>query len=120
MSIPATTPMMRHVDAGLDRLQRDREHALAGLPGLERSLRMAVLYELEARCWSTLFECTRTRVHWRAALAAEVGARQLARHWRRRAEMEARAVPISARLGGCVEIAEWAKRWQGELAGGAS
>ncbi len=106
MSAPATTPLTRRIDAGLDRLQRDREHILAGLPGLERSLRMVTLYELEARCWSTLFECTRTRVHWRAALAAEVGARQLAWHWRRRADMEARAVPISARLGGCVEIAE--------------
>jgi len=120
MSAPVTTPLTRRIDAALDRLQRDREHALVGLPGLERSLRMAALYELEARCWSTLFECTRTRVHWRAALAAEVRARQLARHWRRRAEMEARTVPISARFGGCVEIAEWAKRWQVELAGGAS
>ena len=120
MSAPATTPMTRRIDAALDQLQRDREHALAWLVGQERSTRMAALYELEARCWSTLFECTHTRVHWRAALAAEVGARRLARHWRHRAEIEARGVPTSARLNGCVEIAEWAERWQAGLADGAS
>ncbi len=120
MSAIATTPVVRGIDAALDQLQSDREYAMARFVGLERSVRMATLYELEARCWSTLFECTRMRVYWRAALAAEVGARRLARHWRRRAEMEAHGVLISAGLGGCVEIREWVERWQAELAGGGS
>ncbi len=116
-SVPITT---QRIDVALDQLQKDRECTLAAAPGPERSARMAELYELEARCWSVLFELTRTRVHWRAALAAEVGARRLARHWRRRAVAEAQGVPISARFGGCVEVWEWADRWQAELAGGAS
>ncbi|MDQ4039132.1 MAG: hypothetical protein M3313_12495, partial [Actinomycetota bacterium] len=76
------------VDAALDRLQQHRERILAEAPGPVRSTRMAELYEQEARCWSVLFEHTRTRVYWRAALAAEVHARQSARHWRRRATAE--------------------------------
>lgn len=107
MSTVAITPVARRIDAALDELQKDREHVLASFAGSERCARMAALYQLEAQCWSALFECTRVRVHWRAALAAEIGARRLARHWRHRAEMEAHRLPTSA-------------RFYAELAGGAS
>ena len=116
----SSTTLSERIDAVLDQLQSGREYAMARLVGPERAVRMATLYELEARCWASLFECTRTRVYWRAALAAEVGAHRLARHWRRRAEMEAQGVVMSAGLDGCVEIRDWVDRWQAELAGGAS
>ena len=120
MTATTTPTTVQRVDAALDQLQKDRERVLAAPAGAQRSACMAELYELEARCWSVLFELTRTRAHWRAALAAEVGARQLARHWRRRAVAEANGVPTFARLGGCVEVGEWTNRCQAELAGGAS
>lgn len=90
-----TASIRERVDAELDRLQREREQAMTSAPGRERSQRMAELYELEAGWWSLLFEHTRARVHWRAALAAEAYAKQCAQHWRRRAAAEAaqRSVP---------------------------
>ena len=120
MTGTATSTTVGCVDAALDQLQQRRQRILAEAPGAARSTRMAELYEHEARCWSVLFEHTGTRVYWRAALAAEVHARQSARHWRRRATAEAHGLPTSARLGGCVEVGEWAERWQAELTGGAS
>ncbi|MDQ4037114.1 MAG: hypothetical protein M3313_01870 [Actinomycetota bacterium] len=120
MSATATPTAVGSVDAALDRLQQHRERILAEAPGAVRSTRMAELYEHEAGLWSVLFEHTGTRVYWRAALTAEVYARQSARHWRRRATAEARGLPTSARLGGCVEVGEWAKRWQTDLTRGAS
>jgi len=120
MTGTATPTTVGSVNAALDQLQQHRERILAEVPGAVRSTRMAALYEFEAGLWSVLFEHTDTRVYWRAALAAEVHARQLARHWRRRATAEAHGLPTSARFGGCVEVGEWAKRWQGDLTGDAS
>ena len=107
-------PITVQIDAALDRVQQHRERTMADAHGSERCMRV------EARLWAVLFEHSRIRVYWRAALAAESHSRWLARHWRRRAEMEARGVPTSARFGGCVEIPEWVERWQAKLAGGAS
>ena len=97
MSTDATSVRER-VDVELDRLQREREQVMAGAPGRERSQRMAELYELEAGWWSLLFEHTRARVHWRAALAAEAYAKRCAQDWRRRAAAEAGQQPV-AELG---------------------
>ncbi len=115
-----SAPSTVHIDEALDQVQRHRERVLAEAPGVERSTRIAALYEREACLWSALFEFTRTRVYWRAALAAEIRARQLAWQWRRHAIAEAQGLPTFPRLGGCGEVRVWADRWQAEIAGGAS
>ncbi|MGH3804420.1 MAG: hypothetical protein ACRDTD_30635 [Pseudonocardiaceae bacterium] len=75
-------PLTVQLDAALDRLHRKRER-LSREPGtVEVSLRLARLYQLEARLWSVLFERARVRLYWRAALAAEAHARDCARYWR--------------------------------------
>lgn len=79
-------PLTAQLDGALDVLVRQREQLMAQRPSVERAVGLARLYELEARLWSTLFEHSRSRVQWRAALAAEAYARSCARHWRRRAE----------------------------------
>jgi hypothetical protein len=82
----ATSPSMTaRLDAALEDVLRRREVVWREPPSAGRSLRMVDLYEQEARLWSVLFQHSRTRVHWRAALVAEVCARQYARLWRRHA-----------------------------------
>jgi len=90
---PTSLPIMVRIDSVLDRLQQLREQVVAETPSVRRSTRIAELYEQEARLWSALFEHTRVRVHWRAALSAEAYARHCAQHWRIRAGREARQVP---------------------------
>lgn len=70
------------LDAALDTIVREREWTLARATGLDRAVRLAELYQLEARLWSTLFEQVRTRLYWRAALGAEAHARRCAEYWR--------------------------------------
>ena len=41
----------------------------------DRAARLAEVFELEARAWSQLYELSTLRLVWRAALAAEAGAR---------------------------------------------
>lgn len=84
------------LDAALEQLIRQREQAERAAPGRARSLRIARLYDLEARLWSVLFENTGVRLYWRAALAAEAHARGRADHWRHRAAAEVDAVPAKA------------------------
>jgi len=79
-------PITTQLDAALDRLHRQRERLTHEPATVERSLRLARLYQLEARLWSVLFERARVRLYWRAALAAEAHARDCARYWRIRAE----------------------------------
>lgn len=74
------------LDGALDVLVVQREQLMAEVPSFDRAVGLARVFELEARLWSTLFEHSRSRVQWRAALAAEAYARACARHWRRRAE----------------------------------
>ncbi len=111
-------PITVHIDVALDQLLRKRERLLAAAPCPERSIKIAALYRQEASLWSALFEHARLRVHWRAALAAEAHARQLARGWRRRAIAEARGIPAPQGVGGGVEVGEWVDHWQAEPAGG--
>lgn len=73
------------VDAALDEVLRRRERLWREPASMGRSARLAETYECEARLWSALFARARARVHWRAALAAEISARQWARYWRGRA-----------------------------------
>jgi len=88
--MPAATelPVTTQVDAALDQVQKDRERVLAARSGPDRSARMAELYEIEAKCWAVLFEHSRSRVYWRAALSAREYARDNARNWRDRAATE--------------------------------
>jgi hypothetical protein len=96
MTATTRLPVTGQVDAALDQVQKDRERVLTAAPGPERSIRMADLYEIEARCWSVLFEHSRTRVYWRAALSAREHARQSARSWRRHAAMQHAQAPGGA------------------------
>lgn len=89
---PTSLPIMVRIDSVLDQVQRLREQVVAETPSVRRSTRIAELYEREAHLWSALFEHTRIRVHWRAALSAEAYARHCAQHWRIRAACEARQV----------------------------
>ncbi|MQA12830.1 MAG: hypothetical protein GEV09_01305 [Pseudonocardiaceae bacterium] len=84
-----STSVIGVLDTLVDQLQRLRECALADAPGARRSARIAELYEQEARAWLLLFERSRSRLHWRAALSAQAHARACARSWRSRAATEA-------------------------------
>lgn len=77
-----------HLDEALERVLRLREQLLADPFAEARAERLALLFESEARAWSQLFELTRLRPVWRAALAAELVARQQATQWRERAAVE--------------------------------
>lgn len=79
-------PMTAQLDGALDVLVGQREQLMAERPSVNRAVQLAQLYELEARVWSTLFKHSRSRVQWRAALAAKAYARACARQWHRRAE----------------------------------
>lgn len=85
MSATTGLPLTVQLDVALDHLQRRRDAVLTDVGDPDRALRVAELYEVEARLWSTLFEHAEVRLIWRAALAAESHARLWARQWRRRA-----------------------------------
>jgi len=73
------------LDALLEQLQRRRERVLKTPLSPNRAVRLAELYEQEARLWSLVFERATSRIHWRAALSAEAHAQSCARVWRARA-----------------------------------
>jgi len=85
-------PLTAGLDAALDEVQREQACVRRLSPSAARSHQMADLCAREARLWQVLFERTRSRVHWRAALAAELYARERARRWRRAATAQADAV----------------------------
>jgi hypothetical protein len=78
-------PRTGAIEAELDQLYRDREHLLRATPSPARSHLIADMFDQEAWLWSTLFETTRSRLMWRAALVAQAHARASARSWRRHA-----------------------------------
>lgn len=90
--------MAEQLDAALDELEERRGRVLADWSHPRRSEGLAALYELEAAVWAEVFEHTRVRLYWRAALAAEAYARHCARHW------SANEVPNVARLREVVEL----------------
>lgn len=107
-------PITVRIDAALDQVQRHRERLLAEAAGARRSAGIAELYEREARLWSALFDHSRIRVHWRAALVAEAYARQRARYWWYRA-----AADVPNTLAPAVAD-EWAGRLHADTSGGAA
>jgi hypothetical protein len=79
-------PLTAQLDIALEQLQRRRERLTAEPVDVECAVRIAGLYELEARLWSVLFERSRGRIQWRAALSAEAYARSCARAWKAQAQ----------------------------------
>jgi hypothetical protein len=90
-----------HLDEVVDRLAALRDALLADEFAPDRSARLAAVFDAEARAWSQLFELSSLRLVWRAALAAEAGARANATLWTRRAARERAAVEswVAGRVG---------------------
>jgi hypothetical protein len=102
----AESPLPVRLDAALDRVQGERTRVQREAPSALRSLRMAELWEREARLWQVLFAHSRVRVYWRAALVAELYARECARRWVRDAAAHPRITLRSAGAGpGVADIA---------------
>jgi len=79
------TVVLEKLDEKLDELRREREQLVRRPAGVERSTRMAELFEAEAAAWSSVYEHCRTRIYWRAVLGAREYAIAAATTWRRRA-----------------------------------
>lgn len=73
------------IDDAVERSRRERERLLREPACPDRAIRIAELFAIEADAWSQLFELTTVRPVWRAALVAEVVARQQAYRWDARA-----------------------------------
>ena len=80
--------VFEHLDGVVERLAGLRDELLADELALDRAARLAAVFAAEARAWSQLFELAHLRLVWRAALAAEAGARANAAVWARRAAAE--------------------------------
>jgi hypothetical protein len=87
------------LDSALDVLMRRREVLLRQMPSLGRAVGMADLYRLEAQVWASVYEHASDRLSWRAALAAEIHARECSSLWWRRA-IGQRTCGFSDRPGG--------------------
>jgi hypothetical protein len=81
-SVPA------HLDQVLERATDARNALLADLSAPNRAARLSATFALEAQVWSQVFELSSLRLVWRAALAAEAGARANAVLWSARAARE--------------------------------
>jgi hypothetical protein len=103
---------IEQIDDALDAIQRAREQVIAQPPSAERSWQLAEAAAAEASWWEALSENSRTRVHWRAALAAREHAQHTAHLWRQSAAAlqlpEAIAQPNSRRARDITTIAQTA------------
>jgi hypothetical protein len=77
--------VFEHLDEVVSRLAVMRDELLADEFAPDRAARLAAVFDAEARAWSQLFELSSLRLVWRAALAAEAGARINSAMWARRA-----------------------------------
>ncbi|MDT0352913.1 hypothetical protein [Pseudonocardia charpentierae] len=73
--------VFEHLDEVVERLADVRDELLADELASDRAARLAEVFELEALAWSQLYELATLRLVWRAALAAEAGARANAARW---------------------------------------
>ena len=80
--------VFEHLDEVMTRVTRARDELLADPTAVDRATRLAAVFETEARTWSQFYELSGLRLVWRAALAAEAGARANARLWALRAAAE--------------------------------
>ena len=91
--------VFEHLDQVVERLASLRDELLADEFAPDRAARLAAVFESEARAWSQVYELSSLRLVWRAALAAEAGARANAALWARRAAAERAGVVAGAELG---------------------
>ena len=92
-----------HIDEVVERIVRRREDLLREADTPSRAEHLAAMYESEARAWSQLYELSSLRLVWRAALAAEAGARANADLWARRAvHAKTDVVPVASWAAGRV------------------
>jgi hypothetical protein len=87
--------VFEHLDQVVERLAGLRDELLADEFARERAARLSAVFESEALAWSQVYEMSSLRLVWRAALAAEAGARANAALWARRSARErAGVVPL--------------------------
>ena len=93
-----------HLDEAVERITAARAALLGDPCAVNRAARLAGAFESEACAWSQLYELSSLRLVWRAALAAETGARANAALWRQRAAPEqAGAMPVESWATGRVD-----------------
>jgi hypothetical protein len=80
--------VFEHLDEAVERLARLRDELLADDFAPDRPARLAAVFAAEAEAWSQVYELSSLRLVWRAALAAEAGARANAALWACRAARE--------------------------------
>jgi hypothetical protein len=95
--------VFEHLDQVVERIVRLRDELLADENAADRAARLAAVFEAEARAWSQLYELSSLRLVWRAALAAEAGARANAAVWARRAAQERGGMPAESWAAGRVD-----------------
>ena len=95
--------VFEHLDEVVQRLAVLRDELLADPYAVDRAARLAAVFESEARAWSQVYEIAHLRLVWRAALAAEAGARANAALWAQRAVNErARGMRVESWAAGRV------------------
>ncbi len=95
--------VFEHLDEAVVRLAGMRDELLSDEFALDRAERLAEVFAAEAEAWSQLFELSTLRLVWRAALAAEAGARANAALSRTRAAAgRACDAPAESRAAGRV------------------
>ena len=97
--------VFEHLDQAVERLAVLRDELLADEFAPDRAARLAAVFASEARAWSQVYELTHLRLIWRAALAAEAGARANAALWARArcrgAGRRGAGRELGCRSGGC-------------------
>jgi hypothetical protein len=96
---------IEQLDEAIERVAGVRDALLRDRSALNRADRLALLFESEARLWSQLLDDSSLRLIWRAALAAEAGARVRAAMWRWQAERELDSTPPSHRIDPATRVA---------------
>ena len=92
-----------HLDQAVERLARIRDELLADHTAPDRAAHLATVFASEAEAWSQVYELAHLRLIWRAALAAEAGARENAAVWARCAAAErAGSAPVMGWAAGRV------------------
>ena len=95
--------VFEHLDGVVQRLAVQRDELLADEHAPDRAARLAAVFAAEASAWSQVYELAHLRLVWRAALAAEAGARVNAARWAARAALEAGGVPVTSWAAGRVK-----------------